>query len=90
MKFARELENQGRDRWQAAIEAARLRPILMTAFSFILGVIPLVVATGADAKMRQALAVALFSGMLGVTFFALLFTLVFYALCRRLSFKKNV
>ena len=57
----------------------------MTAFSFILGVVPLVVATGAGAEMRQSLGIAVFSGMLGVTVFGLLFTPVFYVLCRRLE-----
>lgn len=87
VEFARELERQGRDRWQAAVEAARLRlrPILMTSFAFILGVVPLVLAQGAGAEMRRALGVTVFSGMLGVTFFGLVFTPVFYVLCRRLS-----
>lgn len=87
VEFARQLENEGRDRWQAAIEAAklRLRPILMTSFAFILGVVPLVIASGAGAEMRRALGTAVFSGMLGVTFFGLLFTPVFYVLCRKLS-----
>lgn len=87
VEFARDLEEQGRDRWQAAVEAARLRlrPILMTSFAFILGVVPLVVAQGAGAEMRQALGIAVFSGMLGVTFFGLVFTPVFYVLCRKLS-----
>lgn len=87
VEFARTLESQGKDRWQAAIEAAtlRLRPILMTSFAFILGVLPLVIATGAGAEMRQALGMAVFSGMLGVTFFGLVFTPVFYVLCRKLS-----
>ncbi|WP_309380954.1 efflux RND transporter permease subunit [Cerasicoccus frondis] len=87
VEFARELESQGRDRWAAATEAARLRlrPILMTSFAFILGVVPLVLAKGAGAEMRQALGVAVFSGMLGVTFFGLFFTPVFYVICRRLS-----
>ena len=60
----------------------RLRPILMTSFAFILGVVPLVMATGAGAEMRQALGTAVFSGMLGVTLFGLLFTPVFYVLVR--------
>lgn len=87
VEFARELEDQGRDMWQAAVEAARLRlrPILMTSFAFILGVVPMVVAEGAGAEMRQALGVAVFSGMLGVTAFGLIFTPVFYVLCRKLS-----
>ncbi len=57
----------------------------MTSFAFILGVLPLVVSEGAGAEMRRALGVAVFSGMLGVTFFGLLFTPVFYVLCRKLS-----
>jgi hydrophobe/amphiphile efflux-1 (HAE1) family protein len=87
VEFARNLESQGRDTWQAAVEAARLRlrPILMTSFAFILGVLPLVISTGAGAEMRRALGIAVFSGMLGVTFFGLVFTPVFYVLCRRLA-----
>lgn len=87
VEFAKELEDQGRDMWQAAVEAARLRlrPILMTSFAFILGVVPMVIATGAGAEMRQALGVAVFSGMLGVTAFGLIFTPVFYVLCRKLA-----
>lgn len=87
VEFARELESQGRDRWEAAVEACRLRlrPILMTSFAFILGVVPLVIAEGAGAEMRRALGVAVFSGMLGVTFFGLIFTPVFYVLCRKLA-----
>ena len=71
-------------RIEAAIDAARrrLRPILMTSFAFILGVVPLVIATGAGAEMRQALGTAVFSGMLGVTFFGLIFTPVFYVTAR--------
>jgi multidrug efflux pump len=73
-------------RFEAALEAARqrLRPILMTSFAFILGVLPLVIAKGAGAEMRRALGTAVFSGMLGVTFFGLLFTPVFYLLIQRL------
>ena len=87
VEFARELESQGMDRFKAAVEAAklRLRPILMTSFAFILGVIPLMTAEGAGAEMRQALGTAVFFGMLGVTFFGLLFTPVFYVLCRKLD-----
>ncbi len=88
VEFAKQNEDEnGMDRWQAAIEAARtrLRPILMTAFSFILGVIPLLVASGAGFEMRQAIGVTVFSGMLGVTIFGLFFTPVFYVLCRKLA-----
>jgi hypothetical protein len=71
----------------AAIEAARLRlrPILMTSFAFIFGVIPLIVATGAGAEMRQALGTVVFFGMIGVTFFGVFLTPVFYTTIRRLS-----
>jgi hydrophobe/amphiphile efflux-1 (HAE1) family protein len=87
VEFARHLEQHGTPLYEAAVDAAklRLRPILMTSFAFILGVIPLAIATGAGAEMRQALGVTVFSGMLGVTFFGLIFTPVFYVLCRRLS-----
>ena len=87
VEFARQLEKQGRDRFAAAVEAARLRlrPILMTSFAFIFGVVPLVWATGAGAELRQALGTAVFAGMIGVTLFGLIFTPVFYVLCRRLA-----
>jgi hydrophobe/amphiphile efflux-1 (HAE1) family protein len=87
VEFASELEREGRTMWEAAVEAARLRlrPILMTSFAFILGVVPMVLATGPGAEMRQALGVTVFSGMLGVTFFGLIFTPVFYVICRKLS-----
>ncbi|MGL6208807.1 MAG: efflux RND transporter permease subunit, partial [Paracoccaceae bacterium] len=62
-----------------------LRPILMTAFAFILGVVPLVIATGPGSEMRQALGTAVFSGMIGVTFLGLLLTPVFYVAIRRLT-----
>jgi len=68
----------------------RLRPILMTSFAFILGVVPLVVATGAGSEMRQSLGTAVFAGMLGVTGFGLLFTPVFYTLLRRIRGKEPV
>jgi hydrophobe/amphiphile efflux-1 (HAE1) family protein len=86
VEFARDLERQGRDRLSAALEASRirLRPILMTSFAFIAGVVPLVVAHGAGAEMRRVMGIAVFSGMLGVTFFGLLFTPVFYVLIRAL------
>jgi multidrug efflux pump subunit AcrB len=84
VEFARQAEEQGMNRVDAAVHAARLRlrPILMTSFAFILGVLPLVVATGAGAEMRQALGTAVFFGMLGVTFFGLIFTPVFYVTSR--------
>jgi hydrophobe/amphiphile efflux-1 (HAE1) family protein len=84
VEFARQAEEQGADRQAAAVQAARtrLRPILMTSLAFILGVVPLVLATGAGAEMRQALGTAVFFGMLGVTLFGLLFTPVFYVLIR--------
>jgi multidrug efflux pump len=87
VEFARELEIQGKATISAAIEAARLRlrPILMTSFAFIMGVVPLVTSTGAGAEMRHAMGVAVFFGMLGVTFFGLFLTPVFYVLLRALE-----
>ncbi len=87
VEFARQGEEQGLDRWAAATSAARtrLRPILMTSFAFIFGVIPLAIATGAGAEMRQSLGTAVVFGMLGVTLFGLIFTPVFYVACRRLA-----
>jgi multidrug efflux pump subunit AcrB len=84
VEFARHAEERGEDRYEAAVRAARtrLRPILMTSFAFVLGVLPLVLATGAGAEMRQALGTAVFFVMLGVTLFGLLFTPVFYVLVR--------
>jgi hydrophobe/amphiphile efflux-1 (HAE1) family protein len=80
VEFARELHMQGRSAVEAALEACRirLRPILMTSFAFIMGVLPLVFSSGAGAEMRHAMGVAVFSGMLGVTFFGLVLTPVFY------------
>jgi HAE1 family hydrophobic/amphiphilic exporter-1 len=87
VEFARQAEERGADRFASAAEAARtrLRPILMTSFAFILGVVPLALATGPGAEMRQSLGTAVFFGMLGVTFFGLIFTPVFYVACRRLA-----
>ena len=84
VEFAKQLQDTGMDRVKAAVEACRLRlrPILMTSFAFILGVLPLVLAKGAGAEMRQALGTAVFFGMLGVTIFGLLFTPVFYVILR--------
>ena len=89
VEFARDLERQGRSTIQAAVEASRLRlrPILMTSFAFIMGVLPMVLSQGAGSEMRQAIGVAVFSGMLGVTFFGLIFTPVFYVLFRKLEIK---
>jgi multidrug efflux pump len=81
VEFAKQIQDRdGKDRFTAAVEAARLRlrPILMTSFAFILGVLPLMISNGAGAEMRQALGTAVFFGMLGVTFFGLLLTPVFY------------
>ncbi|MEM1412671.1 MAG: multidrug efflux RND transporter permease subunit, partial [Pseudomonadota bacterium] len=85
VEFANQLQQQGRDRWDAAVEAARLRlrPILMTSFAFILGVVPLLIASGAGAEMRQSIGTTVFAGMLGVTVFGLIFTPVFFVLTRR-------
>jgi multidrug efflux pump len=87
VEFARELEFSGRNPVEAAIEASRLRlrPILMTSFAFIMGVLPLVLSVGAGAEMRQAMGVAVFAGMIGVTAFGLALTPVFYVLLRALS-----
>ncbi len=87
VEFARELEFAGRNPVQAAIEASRLRlrPILMTSLAFVMGVLPLVLSTGAGAEMRQAMGVAVFAGMIGVTAFGLFLTPVFYVLLRRLA-----
>jgi multidrug efflux pump len=86
VEFARELEFGGRTPVQAAIEASRLRlrPILMTSLAFIMGVLPLVISTGAGAEMRHAMGVAVFAGMIGVTVFGIFLTPVFYVLLRAL------
>ncbi|KJE34038.1 transporter [Thalassospira sp. HJ] len=92
VEFARELEHQGRSTLQAAIEASRLRlrPILMTSLAFIMGVVPLVLSSGAGAEMRHAIGIAVFSGMLGVTVFGLILTPVFYVLVRMIGRRNDV
>lgn len=87
VEFAKAEEDAGKDRFEAAVTACRLRlrPILMTAFSFILGVVPLLIATGAGYEMRRVLGTAVFGGMLGVTLFGLFLTPVFYVILRRFS-----
>ncbi|MGS0998919.1 efflux RND transporter permease subunit [Rhodanobacter sp. UC4451_H18] len=86
VEFARERQHEGMARHEAVLEAAklRLRPILMTSFAFIMGVVPLVTSHGAGAEMRHAMGVAVFSGMLGVTIFGLIYTPLFYVLIRAL------
>ncbi len=80
VEFAKQQQEAGVPRWQATVEACklRLRPILMTSFAFILGVVPLVIAEGAGAEMRRSLGLAVFSGMLGVTLFGIFLTPVFF------------
>jgi hydrophobe/amphiphile efflux-1 (HAE1) family protein len=89
VEFAKQLEESGSDRYQAAVEAAhlRLRPILMTSMAFVLGVTPLVWSVGAGAELRQTLGTAVFSGMIGVTFFGLIFTPVFYVVTRWIALR---
>ena len=91
VEFAKQLQDQGKTALDATVEACRLRlrPILMTSFAFILGVVPLVLAKGAGAEMRQALGIAVFSGMLGVTVFGIFFTPVFYSVVRWFTERKT-
>jgi multidrug efflux pump len=91
VEFAKQLQDQGKPRFEATVEACRLRlrPILMTSFAFILGVVPLVLAKGAGAEMRHTLGVAVFSGMLGVTAFGIFFTPVFYSVVRKFTESKQ-
>jgi len=90
VEFARERELEGDSLIQAVLAACRLRlrPILMTSMAFVMGVAPLAVSTGAGAEMRRAMGIAVFSGMLGVTAFGLLFTPAFYWTIRRLTRRK--
>jgi hydrophobe/amphiphile efflux-1 (HAE1) family protein len=87
VEFARDMELEGKPTLDAIREACRLRlrPILMTSFAFILGVLPLVISSGAGSEMRQAVGIAVFFGMLGVTLFGLMFTPIFYVAVRRLT-----
>ncbi len=91
VEFAKDREKQGESTWQAVLDACRLRlrPILMTSLAFVMGVIPLVTSTGAGSEMRRAMGVAVFSGMLGVTFFGLLLTPVFYLVIRHAVRKRR-
>jgi multidrug efflux pump len=91
VEFAKDLEDKGEKMMHAIVHATRmrLRPILMTSIAFIAGVIPLVLSTGAGAEMRRAMGIAVFSGMLGVTFFGLFLTPVFYVVLRRLTEKRR-
>lgn len=91
VEFARTKETEGADPLAAVLEAARLRlrPILMTSFAFVAGVVPLVLATGAGAEMRHAMGIAVFAGMVGVTLFGLLLTPVFYAVVRRQALRRH-
>ena len=87
VEFAKQVEDNGKSRFDAAVEAARLRlrPIRMTSLAFVFGVAPLVWAVGAGAELRQSLGTAVFSGMIGVTAFGLIFTPVFYVVSRWLA-----
>ncbi|QSB18499.1 efflux RND transporter permease subunit [Pseudomonas sp. 15A4] len=91
VEFAKDEQDKGKTPLEAVLEACRLRlrPILMTSFAFIMGVVPLVLSSGAGAEMRHAMGVAVFSGMLGVTFFGLLLTPVFYVLIRNYVGRKE-
>src|SRR6266404_7731424 len=92
VEFAKHKQDEGLSPFAAAIEASRLRlrPILMTSIAFIAGVFPLVVARGAGAEMRQAMGVAVFAGMIGVTLFGLFLTPVFYVMLMKLGHKRAV
>jgi multidrug efflux pump len=90
VEFARQQMDAGHDRMDSAVEAARLRlrPILMTSFAFTLGVVPLVVAVGPGAEMRQAIGTAVFSGMIGVTLFGIFLTPVFFSVIMKIFGRK--
>lgn len=92
VEFAKELQDHGMTAMEAILEAGRLRlrPILMTSIAFIMGVVPMVFSTGAGAEMRQAMGVAVFSGMIGVTFFGLILTPLFYYMLAKRGEKKSL
>jgi multidrug efflux pump len=87
VEFAKQQREQGTSIFEAAVNSSklRLRPIMMTSFAFILGVVPLMIATGAGAEMRQTLGTSVFSGMLGVTFFGIFLTPIFYLVLQSCS-----
>jgi multidrug efflux pump len=91
VEFAKVQREQGVEPWHATLEASRLRlrPILMTSFAFILGVVPLVIATGAGAEMRRSLGLAVFAGMCGVTLFGIFLTPVFYYVIQWIAGEKS-
>ncbi len=91
VEFARQIEEQGKDIVTATVEACRmrLRPIIMTSLAFTLGVVPLYLAKGAGFEMRQALGIAVFWGMIGVTLFGLVFTPVFYIVIRKITQRRT-
>jgi multidrug efflux pump len=91
VEFAKQQRELGKDRTEATLEACRLRlrPIMMTSFAFILGVVPLVMAEGAGAEMRRTLGTAVFSGMLGVTLFGIFLTPVFFSVIDSFGSRKE-
>jgi len=91
VEYAKQIEDTGKDTIAAVVEACilRLRPILMTSFAFIAGVVPLVLGSGAGAEMRRTLGTAVFAGMLGVTVFGIFLTPVFYVMIRKVAKRRN-
>jgi multidrug efflux pump subunit AcrB len=91
VEYAKQIEDTGKDIISAVVEACklRLRPILMTSFAFIAGVVPLMLGSGAGAEMRQTLGTAVFAGMLGVTIFGIFLTPVFYVIIRKFAKRPN-
>lgn len=91
VEFAKDRQQEGMDRTSAVLEACRqrLRPILMTSIAFIMGVVPLLLSSGAGSEMRRAMGVAVFSGMIGVTLFGLLLTPLFYVTLRRFAERRR-